>query len=52
MYGNQKVGLVFLLKNSGEMGLTAYTTPTVRDIFFICRFLFGLSTFLSLYSCL
>ena len=33
IYGNQKVGLVFLLKNSGKMGLTAYTTPTVRDIF-------------------
>ena len=31
-YGNQKVGLVFLLKNSGKMGLTAYTTPMDCDI--------------------
>ena len=52
-----KAGLVFQLKNSRrKMGLSdgfpaAYTTPTVRGIF-ICRFLFGLSTFLSLHSSL
>ena len=32
IHGNQKVGLVFLLKNSAKMGLTAYTNPAVRDI--------------------
>ena len=30
--GTRKLALFFLLKNSGKMGFTAYTTPTVRDI--------------------